>query len=300
MGLRGRGDRCSRPRARSGRGGHRPALLGHLLPRARAARPGHGAPLAVRPVAGCPHDRRPRGIRREEGADRVRSARARGRGEDLSARAPPGRARLDGEAARDPRALDRARLLRRRARSLLRPVPDPLPGRSCAQHRHAARAAAPAREPRRVASPRGRAARHLRRDGDELARLAEPRRLAARHDRLPPDRVPVRRCRARLGALCRARPGARGPAHRGRRLGRRLRRVREGALAAVPDLASSARPRRGRRGRAGGVRRAPRLPRHHAALVPVPLLGRRRARAGRVARPRPRSPARRALRDSLG
>ena len=59
--------------------------------------------------------------------------------------------------------------------------------------------------------------------------------------------------------------------------GLRVRRLRQGALAAVPDLADPARAARPRPARAGGERAAGDGARGHPGLVPVPLLGPRAA-----------------------
>src|SRR5262249_28830845 len=106
---------------------------------------------------------------------------------------------------------------------------------------------------------------------------------------------------ARDLALVRARTGrARPPVPSVRRCGLRLRRLREGALAAVPRLARAARRPRARAARADRELRARRLPRAHAALVPVPLLaiGAPFRHGGVLARARPRPRPRRTARRS--
>ena len=129
--------------------------------------------------------------------------------------------RLRGGARRDRRAVraDRARGPRRLGRAPARPP-------------------APDREPRRLAPPRGEAARPLRPGRRLLARLAEPGRAAPRRPR-DASRPCCRRWRwSPSGSCSRAGPATpRAPGRRLRRVGRRLRRLRQGALAAVPDLA---------------------------------------------------------------
>ena len=99
--------------------------------------------------------------------------------------------------------------------------------------------------------------------------LAEPGRGRRRDaGRAPRDR-PGRRGRARLG---RPRPwaggrrAARPPRCRGRR---RVRRVQQGALAAVPGLAAPPRAARRRRGRTHGALAAGGRVRAHGAVVPA-------------------------------
>ena len=138
-------------------------------------------------------------------------------------------------------------------------------------------------------------------------RLAEPRRDAAERARGVPDRAPGRSRSSPSGSRSRAarrRPrAARALLGRG---GLRVRRAREGALAAVPDLAR-ARSSRSSAGGAALVAAALLVARAgaDAALVPVPLLGpraplrrlrvvaraRARPRAGRAARRADRCPA---------
>src|SRR5207248_1204452 len=123
-------------------------------------------------------------------------------------------------------------------------------------------------------------------DGVE-PRLPEPVRRCSRCARDRPERDRGGRA-ARDLALVRARAGGIGaavPSVRRRCL--HLRRLRQGALAAVPDLARASGgacprppwPRRGAPARG--------LPRTHAALVPVPLLapGAALRRGGVLARP---------------
>ena len=120
-------------------------------------------------------------------------------------------------------------------------------------------------------------------DGDE-PRLAEPGRDGAGRAGRPPDVPPgggaprdVDPVRARAGD-----PGAAPP--RERRRARRLHRAREGALAAVPDLADPGGPARRRPPRADRLGAPGRGARPHAALVPVPLLGPRARSSGRSSR----------------
>ena len=109
-------------------------------------------------------------------------------------------------------------------------------------------AAAPDREPRLGGPARGARSLRDRRRGGLEPRLAEPRRAGA-------DALAVALSVAQIAVLAWlwlrfARWGAPSPAAARRcRGGRhRVRRARQGALAAVPDLARPARRRRGRRG----------------------------------------------------
>ena len=95
------------------------------------------------------------------------------------------------------------------------------------------------------------------------------------------------------GSRCSSRSGsrfARGPADREPlrplrgRVRVRVRRVREGALAAVPDLARPARRTRPRSARARGGRAAGRRARRDRGVVPGPLLGLRQRARPRVDR----------------
>ena len=155
------------------------------------------------------------------------------------------------------------------------------------------------REPRRGAPARLAPRLRDRRDDGVEPRLAEPRRHDGRR---------VRRRAVGPAALdaargldpVRARPGDADEAPlRERRRAGRVRRARQGALPAVPDLADPGRapstrpPRTDRRGRAHGRARP------HPALVPVPLLGPRAPlRDARVvARPAQRPRAARAAGD---
>src|SRR5439155_25460805 len=129
------------------------------------------------------------------------------------------------------------------------------------------------------------------RDHDELEpRLAEPGRDGARPTGRAPDDSRGRRARRGVDPVRAWAGRPRAPAPGERRRPRRIRRAREGALAAVPDLAHPCRPARPRPARADrlGAARARAPP--HAALVPVPLLGAgpRIRGVSVVARPRPR------------
>ncbi len=127
-----------------------------------------------------------------------------------------------------------------------------------------ARPAAPDREPRLLAAPGREAARPLRPGRRLQPRLPEPRRPAAGRALGRPDRPAGGPAGRGLDPL-RARPGNADAARRRlRRLGRGLRRLREGALAAVPDLAASGRPARRGEDRARGCRVPRRRARDHA------------------------------------
>jgi hypothetical protein len=103
--------------------------------------------------------------------------------------------------------------------------------------------------------------------------LAESGRRRQRGDRGGSDGAPGRRA-GRCLALVRQRRGQRRAAHAGERgCDRGLRGLRQGALAAVHDLARPLRAARARQARNRHIGTARRLARSHAALVSVPLLG---------------------------
>ena len=246
--LRGGTARARRSQRRGARGlacaPARSRGRGRALP--ARARDGRAHPL--RPLAGGPDRRRARRGPRGPRAPRPRRARHRRRREDLSAGAPSSPPGLRGAKAGREGGGDRLRRLRGRAGSRRAAVRGDRAGGPRGLGAAPARPAAPDREPRRLAPARGPPARALRADRRLLVRLPEPHRLAPGRARRRPDPAPGGGARRRVDPL-RARSGDSHAARRRvRRLGRGLRRPREGALAAVPDLA---RPRR-RPGRRDG------------------------------------------------
>src|SRR5581483_1418048 len=271
-----------RPRLRRLHGVARAAPAALAAParprRARPARARPGLPEPLRPAARPAHLARarrapPRARRRDR-----RAARGRDRGQGLQRRR--GAARR-AAPARLPRA---GRVLRRRGRDPRAPVLRARPGRGGLQLLDAGQAPPPDRDARLLAPARRLEARRPPRRLDRgQARLDRPRRRdrrRRRHAQLAARARARRPGRRRLLARPRHRRAAR---HRLGGRGRRLDRVREGALAAVPDLARPARPAR---------RRPARTQRH------VPAARGARAHAGRVLPRQPR-PARPEL-DRLG
>src|SRR5436190_9941315 len=199
-----------------------------------------------------------------------------------------------------PRLLARGRRCRRRA------VPRAFAARRLVEHPPPGEPAAPDREPRLRGHARGPSARRPPPDDGHEPRLAEPRRVAAPHARRGRERS-ARRDAARHLDGGGERPGfARAPRPLLGGLRDRVRGLRQGALAAVPDLAAAARAARPWAPRASRVD-APRAgARPDAALVPDPLLGPRAAFrrvplvARRRARPDPARVARRIASQGTG
>ena len=210
---------------------------------------------------------------------RLGAARRRGRREALAARRSC-RSRSSGRAAAAGGCAPFAGLAV--AAAVFVPFARRRAARRLGQPQRPGVAAAADREPRRLAlhdvrpSAR-RSARTARRTSPATARVA---RGVRRRCRSPSLRRALDRVRARPG-------DARSAAPLRRRVRLRVRRVRQGALAAVPALADPARAAR----RAAGAARRDRAPdaraRADAGLVPAALLGLRRLQfhlAGRRAR----------------
>ncbi len=244
----------SRPRCRS----HRRQARGRARG-ARAARARIGRALALRPLAG-----RARGARRRRA--RPRPARALGhpdrhrvQREAVAVRPRPHRRRLARAHARSARGRRLARRRDRDRRRVVSPVPRAL---TRAASRTASTCSSRGRCSSRASAARSCIAIH-RVAGTTLhldveLRLAEPD--GSRHARARDRHDDRRRGRARrrLDSLC-ARACHDRAAHRvlgGRRC--RARRVREGVLAAVHDLADPVRRPRRRPPWRCGVRAAPR------------------------------------------
>ena len=305
MGLRGRGARRSRPRARGGRA---PAPPGSTRPIAVARRARRRSPSArcvlSRYDLWPARSRSPRSPRSSARRERLGlgRARARGRSEDLPARASPGRARLDGAAARDAGGSGSVSGASPPC-SLVCFVPfaDPRPGRRC---RTASARSSGGRSRSRASAPRSSSPPQqlgiYDADGrrTRTARRTSPARCPTRS---PPSR-PRSRCvavGARLGALRRA-------DRRRARAARRVRRRRS------PPSSPSGRCSR-RSSSSGSSRSCPpsparvgwrRAPCSSSSPSSPRSSGSRSATgtwstlaAGRLARPRPQRPARRALRD---
>ena len=232
--------------------------------RARARADGPGVPQPLRPCAGAPDLARPRSPpslhARAHGG---RPARCRHGDEGLRVRDAVARGTPDEASPRRCR-----RLHRRRRDSLPAFLPDRAGWRRL-QLLDADEASPPDRDGRRLAPARGLEARDLPRrlQCRRLARLDRPQRHGGQRGRVAHLRARVHARRARRTPLL-ARSRHRRPArHRVRGCDRRLDRVREGAVAAVHDLARAARAARGRA--QGPLRRGNllRRARNHAAGV---------------------------------
>src|SRR5439155_8989301 len=248
-----------------------------LLRRARlrgsgAARAWLRDPDALRPLADGAADARARRRACAAKTHRPRPARARRGREDLPRGRRPSRTRLRLASLRPAGGAGLRGDLRRRGRDYLSPLRQALARRRLGQPAAAGRPAPPNREPRLELPARCTPARRLDRPPQPEPRLAEPGRVARERSRCDPERRPsagrdcaVDRVRPRTGDAGAARPllgRERGCVHR----------LRQGALAAVPDLVAATRPacpRAARVRRLGCARRGTCV---DAALIPVPLL----------------------------
>ena len=207
---------------------------------------------AIRPLSGGARRRRARRARAPARPARLRAARRR-RGREALSRPCSSRSRsaTSGGGAAVARRSSASRSAPAVVALAFLPFLVVAPGRRRAQPRAAALAAAPDREPRLGALPRRPSPGRARRRDALGPRLAEPLRDGNRSDGGRAQPRPDRSARLDLAAAAGDERGARSLE---RRRPRRVRRAREGALAAVPDLARAGRSAR-RRASAGCARR---------------------------------------------